>query len=130
MEMAWQHNCIRLITLNSIIHVKYLQVMDVRKEDFPVVLQAYEIFDHKELFIAEQVVNNQTEVDTFTARYSGKLIKAKQWTDKNNNRPQTVTRKSGTSATTIILIIVVILVILVAIGFATGWIQQHFNIHT
>jgi hypothetical protein len=104
--------------------------MDVRKEDFPVVLQAYEIFDHKELFVAEQVVNNQAEVDTFTKRYTGKLIKAKQWTDRDNNRPKTVIRKTGPSPATIILIIVIILVILVAIGFATGWIQQHFNIHT
>jgi hypothetical protein len=104
--------------------------MDVRKEDFPVVLQAYEIFDNKELFVAEQIVNNQTEVDTFTRRYAGKLIKAKQWTDKNNNTQKTAIRRGGPSPATIILIIVIILVILVAIGFATGWIQQHFNIHT
>jgi hypothetical protein len=104
--------------------------MDVRKEDFPVVLQAYEIFDHKEIFIAEQVVNNQNEVDTFTKRYTGKLIKAKQWADKNNATSKTVVRKTGPSPASIILIIVIILVILVAIGFATGWIQQHFNIHT
>ena len=86
--------------------------MDVRKEDFPVVLQAYEILNSKELFIAEQVVNSQTEVDAFTNRFAGKVIKAKQWSNKDKDNA-TVVKRSGTSAGTIILIIVIILIILV-----------------
>ena len=50
--------------------------MEIRKTEFPVTLQAFEVRDSKEEFIAEQVVNTQTEADRFTSRFNGKLIKA------------------------------------------------------
>lgn len=105
--------------------------MDVRKEDFPVVLQAFEMLNNKEVFIAEMVVHNQAEVDTFTARYSGKLIKAKQWTSdaKTDRHEYTGYKKKSSSVGSIILIILLILIVLVVIGFATGWIQRTFNIN-
>ena len=105
--------------------------MDIRKEDFPVVLQAFEMLDNKEVFIAELVVNNQAEVDAFTTRYTGKLIKAKQWTDTKNTRQNyTTTHQKKTSSSGLLwLIILIILIALIVIGFATGWIQETFNIH-
>ena len=50
--------------------------MDIRKEDFPVALQAYELRNKEEEFLAEQVVNTQAEADVFMTRFQGKLIKA------------------------------------------------------
>jgi len=109
--------------------------MEVRKEDFPIVIQAYEMLDSKEIFVAEQVVNNQSDVNTFTARYAGKLIKAKQFStvDTNRNTAATTTTttthtKKKNSAGTVILVLLLILIILAAIGFYTGWFQQHFNL--
>lgn len=50
--------------------------MEIRKTEFPVTLQAFEIRESKEEFIAEQVVISQPEADHFTSRFNGKLIKA------------------------------------------------------
>ena len=104
--------------------------MIVSKDNFPVVLQAYEIQNNREVFIAEQVVNNQTEVDTFTARFAGKLIKAKQFTADGVNKSSTHSnaRRRGVSIPVIILIVLIILVALVVIGFSTGWIQENLGI--
>ena len=51
--------------------------MRVRDNEFPVVIQAYDTRDKQDLFVAEQVVNTQAEVDTFTSRYAGKLIRVR-----------------------------------------------------
>jgi len=104
--------------------------MEVRRDEFPVVVQAYETDNRHELFVAEQVVNNQLEIDQFTTRYTGKLIKARKMTDvEYKQQPEeTVTRRKSTSAGTVFLIILVLLVVLAAIGFATGWIQENFGI--
>ena len=51
--------------------------MDFRKEELPATIQAYDLVDNNEIFLAEQLVNNQSEIDLFTSRYAGKLIKAK-----------------------------------------------------
>jgi len=104
--------------------------MEVRRDEFPVVVQAYETDNRHELFVAEQVVNNQLEIDQFTTRYTGKLIKARKMTDVEYKQhpEETVTRRKNTSAGTVFLIILVLLVVLAAIGFATGWIQENFGI--
>ena len=108
--------------------------MEVSKDQFPVVVQAYEIIDNREAFIAEQVVHSQAEVNTFTNRFAGKLIKARQMTSTELNRgTQTTTATSTThrkrsSAGAIILAIIIILVILIIIGIYTGWIQRTFGI--
>jgi hypothetical protein len=103
--------------------------MIVSKDNFPVVLQAYEIQNNKEVFLAEQVVNNQGEVDTFTTRFTGKLIKAKQFTDGvKKTGTNTNYKKSKVSVPVIILIILIILVGLIVVGFSTGWIQENLGI--
>jgi len=104
--------------------------MEVRRDEFPVVVQAYETDNRHEVFVAEQVVNNQVEIDQFTARYTGKLIKARKMTDvEYKQQPDlTVNKRKGTSAGTVFLVILLVLVVLAAIGFATGWIQQNFGI--
>jgi hypothetical protein len=102
--------------------------MEVRKDQFPVVIQAYEITGARETFIAEQVVHNQSELNVFSTRYAGKLIKARQLTATESGQLKNTKPKSQrSSAGTIILVIIIILAILVAIGFYTGWIQQTFN---
>ena len=103
--------------------------MEVRKDQFPVVIQAYEISGNRETFIAEQVVHNKSEINVFSTRYAGKLIKARQLTAAESGQLKNTghrTRKSPVG--TIILVIVILLIILVAIGFYTGWIQQTFGL--
>ena len=104
--------------------------MEVRKDEFPVVVQAYETTGQQEVFVAEQVVNTQLEIDHFTNRYAGKLIKARALRDgeyKNHPTHANETRRKS-SGTAVMMIILLLIVALVAIGFATGWIQRTFNI--
>lgn len=103
--------------------------MEVRKEDFPVVIQAFDTSGATDIFIAEQIVNSQADVDTFTSRYQGKLIKARKLTDAERNRqPAAAPRRKSSAGTYILIIILLILVALVVVGFTTGWIQQTFGI--
>ena len=99
--------------------------MDIRKEDFPVALQAYELRNKEEEFLAEQVVNTQAEADVFMTRFQGKLIKAHEVNhadaDVRHHQPLP-RRKPVLSFWGIILLVIVILVIA---GFATGWIQTY-----
>jgi hypothetical protein len=104
--------------------------MEVRRDEFPVVVQAYETDTRHEVFVAEQVVNNQLEIDQFTARYTGKLIKARKMTDvEYKQQPEDRAHKrKGNSAVTAFLIILALLVVLAVVGFATGWIQDNLGI--
>ncbi|MDB5193862.1 MAG: hypothetical protein JWQ96_3425 [Segetibacter sp.] len=104
--------------------------MVLSKDQFPVVVQAYDIRDNKEFFVAEQIVHGQSDVDTFTARYAGKLIKARALSATEGNQHATKTHvKKSSSAGMIILIIVIILIALIVVGFYTGWIQRTFGIN-
>lgn len=102
--------------------------MDIRKEDLPATLQAYDLQDDKEVFLAEQVVNNQSEIATFTTRYAGKLIKAKAQvpTDSyaSGYRPTITQTRKKSSAGIIVLIVVLILAALAIYGYTAGWFQQ------
>lgn len=104
--------------------------MDLRNEDLPVTLQAFELVDNNEIFIAEQVVSNQSEISAFTALYTGKLIKAKKLViNKNNSYSSTTTKKRNPTTGLVMIIIIVILLALVIYGISTGWIQQKLNLN-
>lgn len=103
--------------------------MTIQPGEFPVVVQAYQPSGSDDLFVAEQVVYNQAEADVFTARHTGLLIKARK---PNATELQTVPtytaappRRRGVGAGFIVLLVLIALVVM---GFATGWIQQNFNI--
>lgn len=110
--------------------------MELRKEDLPATIQAFELQNDKEIFIAEQVVNSQSEVETFSARYTGKLIKVKKFSGNetgtgNYTAPPayaTTHNKKSSSTGLIMIIIILIIVALVIYGFSTGWIQEKFNL--
>lgn len=109
--------------------------MKVDEREFPVVVQAYENSGNQELFVAEQVVNTQNEVDNFTSRYAGFVIKARTVSETElqgdgegvRHRAET-RRRSG--AGTIWAIILLLLIAAIVIGFSTGWIQRTFNLNT
>ncbi len=105
--------------------------MQISDSEFPVVVQAYDTADLQEIFIAEQIVSDQAALDSFSTRYAGRLIKVRPLTSAETEHQHVVApkpRKSSGAATTF-LVILFILIILIAIGFATGWIQENFNIH-
>lgn len=102
--------------------------MILSKDQFPITIQAYEITNNKEYFIAEQVVHTQAEVDNFVSRYAGKVIKARPLTTAETNVAKRSHRRGTSSSGLVILIILIILAILIAIGLYTGWIQRTFNI--
>ena len=102
--------------------------MQLKQDEFPIVVQAYDTSVDPELFIAEQVINSQPEIDEFTARFAGKLIKARAVSDIEYRRQPEVTDQRKSSAGAVILILLLIIVILAILGFATGWIQRNFNI--
>ena len=103
--------------------------MDLRKEDLPATIQAFELNDDKEIFIAEQVVNSQPEIETFTTRYAGKLIKAKKVPlNESRNHENPANKKKRSSTGLIMIIIILIIIALVIYGVSTGWIQEKFNL--
>ncbi|WP_207510253.1 hypothetical protein [Longitalea luteola] len=124
--------------------------MVINEREFPVVIQAFQPSANGELFVAEQMVNNQAEVDSFSSRYAGYVIKARVVTqnelvtdrdgyrdDNTIRRDNTVRRnhdatrrtamhRRGMPAWAILLLIVVVLVV---VGFTTGWIQRTFELN-
>ena len=107
--------------------------MDIRKEDLPATLQAFELQDDREIFLAEQVVSNQSEIATFTSRYAGKLIKAKPQLPTAIDNHESIYRTTNqnqkkSSAGIIVLVIVLILVALAIYGYSTGWLQQQLHL--
>lgn len=102
--------------------------MDLKNQDLPVTLQAFDLQGNTEIFIAEQVVNSQSEIDLFTTRYTGKLIKAKKVAVSQNAAYNSVPAKKRNPTTGLVMIIIIIILLaLVIYGFATGWIQEKLN---
>jgi hypothetical protein len=103
--------------------------MNLRNEDLPATLQAFDLMDNKEIFLAEQVVGSQSEIDLFTNRYTGKLIKAKTTLPVNENtsyaKPGYHTRYSSTGV--LMAVIVLVVIVLVIYGCSTGWIQEKLH---
>ncbi|MEP7107815.1 MAG: hypothetical protein ABI760_07530 [Ferruginibacter sp.] len=103
--------------------------MDLRKEDLPATIQAFELIDDKEIFIAEQVVNSQSEVETFTTRYTGYLIKAKKVpVSEISSSGNPVYKKQRSSTGLVMIIIILVIVALLVYGFSTGWIQEKLHL--
>ncbi|MBO9205090.1 MULTISPECIES: hypothetical protein [Niastella] len=110
--------------------------MVINEKEFPVVVQAYQPAADGELFVAEQMVRNQAETDSFSSRYAGYIIKARVVkenelvTDYGNNNGhrarRTAVHRRGMPAWAILLLIVVVLVV---VGFTTGWIQKTFELN-
>lgn len=103
--------------------------MDLRKEELPATIQAYELVNDKEIFLAEQLVNSQSEIEAFTNRYAGKLIKAKTVPPVENQKYEnTVYHKKNSSTGLVMVIIILILAALIIYGFSTGWIQEKLHL--
>ena len=94
--------------------------MELRREEFPVALQAYEVRGEKEDFVAEQVVNSQAEADKFMSLYAGRLIKTREVRPIETKHYPTARRRSAAMPWMILLLVIAVLLI---IGCATGWIQ-------
>jgi uncharacterized membrane protein YcjF (UPF0283 family) len=108
--------------------------MQINDREFPVVVQAYQPSATDDLFVAEQVVNNQHEANNFTSRYAGYLIKARTLSDAEiqHDRRAVETREPArrrSSAAAIWGVILLLLVAIVVVGFTTGWIQKTFNVN-
>ena len=111
--------------------------MVINEREFPVVVQAYQPSANGEMFIAEQMVNNQAEADSFSSRYAGYVIKARVVAENElvtNHRDgvrrdgirRTAVHRRGLPAWAIFLLIVVVLIV---VGFTTGWIQRTFDVN-
>ena len=98
--------------------------MELRRDDFPVALQAFDVKDSREDFVAEQVVSTQGEADIFMSRYAGKLIKTRDVKPIESKRFETHPHNRGFPGWAIFLIV---LIILVAVAYATGWLQWLIN---
>lgn len=111
--------------------------MVINEKEFPVVVQAYQPSANGEMFVAEQMVNNQAEADLFSSRYAGYVIKARVVKENElitNNRDGT--RRDGTRRTAVHrrglpvwAIFLLIVVVLIVVGFTTGWIQRTFELN-
>ncbi len=100
--------------------------MELRREEFPVALQAYEVRGDKEDFVAEQVVHTQAEADNFMSLYAGRLIKTRDVRPVETKRYEAHRRRAGISpraGISLWLVILLIIAVLLIAGFATGWIQ-------
>ena len=108
--------------------------MRVQDNEFPVVVQAYETRDNNDVFVAEQVVSTQSEVDNFTTRYAGRLIKVRALsadevnTDRYHELRRPAARRRSSGAGLVVLILLVLVALVVA-GFTTGWIQRNLGLN-
>jgi hypothetical protein len=105
--------------------------MKVKENQFPIAVQAYNTKGGQELFVAEQIVYTQSQVDLFTSKHAGMLIKTRLLTDAELGKATVEQKKyvkRRSSAASILWIIVLVIVVLVVAGFATGWIQQNLGI--
>jgi hypothetical protein len=103
--------------------------MIIEPNQYPVVIQAYQPSGASDLFVAEQVVHNQAEADTFTSRHAGLLIKARKPTENElYANPNYVPAGKRSRGPGVGLIILLLLVALVIVGFTTGWIQHNLGI--
>jgi hypothetical protein len=108
--------------------------MVINEKEFPVIVQAYQPGTNGELFVAEQMVRNQAEVDAFSSRYAGYVIEARVVRDNelatnanyNTRTGRTAVHRRGLPVWAILLLIVVVLVV---VGFTTGWIQKTFELN-
>ena len=107
--------------------------MDLRNEDLPATLQAFDLQDDREIFLAEQVVTSQSDIATFTNRYAGKLIKAKPEvpsdTYATNYRPTIVQKRKKSTAGVVVFVVLLILIALAIYGYSTGWLQQQLHLN-
>src|SRR5678816_2677723 len=98
--------------------------MELRREEFPVALQAYEVRGEREDFVAEQVVNSQVEADHFMGLYAGRLIKTREVRPVETQRIAPVIHRTRTrAAIPAWIIILAVLIILFVVAYATGWLQ-------
>jgi hypothetical protein len=106
--------------------------MVINDREFPVVVEAYQPAANGELFVAEQMVSNQAEADSFSSRYAGYVIKARVvkenelTADHRTHARRTAMHRRGIPAWAILLLIVVVLVV---VGFTTGWVQRTFQLN-
>jgi hypothetical protein len=105
--------------------------MRINDNEFPVVVQAFDTTDREDRFVAEQVVRSQTEVDSFTNRYAGKLIKVKVLSadEVRHDHRDVVTRRKTSSTAGVWILVLLVIAALVIAGFATGWIQRTFGLN-
>ena len=100
--------------------------MELRKDDFPIALQAYDIHENSVDFVAEQVVKTEEEAENFMSRYSGKLISARNIeSDKSKRLYDINSIKTGLPVWAIILCI--LLVISIA-ALLSGWLQRQLGL--
>lgn len=104
--------------------------MEIKREDLPVMLQAFDLHDRTEIFVAEQLVHTQLDVDRFTALYAGKIIKAsKEVSNVRNDGHVEPTKKRNPATGFVMIALILIVLALVIYGFSTGWIQEKFNVN-
>jgi glucan phosphoethanolaminetransferase (alkaline phosphatase superfamily) len=106
--------------------------MVLHPNEFPITIQAFEITNNKEFFVAEQIVNSQQEVEAFSSAYAGKVIKAKALTANEKTTTTTTTsekHKSRGSGWTIFFVILIILIILLLVAYYTGWLERTTGIN-
>ena len=98
--------------------------MELRRDEFPIALQAYEVRADREDFVAEQVVNSQLEADNFMSMYAGRLIKTREVRPVEIKKIVPVRAAARRRAAIPAWIIVLaILIILFVVAYATGWLQ-------
>jgi len=105
--------------------------MKVKQDQFPIAIQAYNTRGSQELFTAEQVVYTQAQVDAFTSKYAGSLIKTRLLTEPELDQAKvTYTKyvKRRSPAVVVTLALLLLLIILAVIGFSTGWIQENLGV--
>ena len=98
--------------------------MELRRDEFPIALQAYEVRADRENFVAEQVVNSQLEADNFMSMYAGRLIKTREVRPVEIKKIVAVRAAARRRAAIPAWIIVLaILIILFVVAYAEGWLQ-------
>lgn len=104
--------------------------MELRSNDFPIALQAYDLHNDAEKFVAEQLVSTRAEAERFRVKYAGKLIKARYLHPDDEDEIESAKHdpeKTSFSFPPWAIVISILLVILIA-AILSGWLERILGI--
>jgi hypothetical protein len=97
--------------------------MELRRDEFPVALQAYEVRSGHEDFVAEQVVSNQVEADSFMSLYAGRLIKTREVRPVETRSGYVIKSKKHRAGVSPWVFVLLLIIVALVIAYATGYLQ-------
>jgi hypothetical protein len=109
-----------------VFHYKLKKHMELRKDDFPIALQAYDIHENSVDFVAEQVVKTEEEAENFMSRYPGKLISARNIESEKSKRLYDINSLKNDFPVWAVFLGILLVILMAAL--LSGWLQKQLGL--